>query len=206
MTYPGSIIPSSLAKLAGYTLLEKLHEGTRTVVYRAMRTEQQCPVVIKTLRQDYPSFNELVQFRNQYEIVRNLPLTGIIRPLSLESLNNGYALVMEDWGGVSLDDYLQQQSLTLPELLDIGVQLADILHGLGQQRVVHKDIKPANILIHPESKQIKLIDFSIASRLPKEMQEIQSPSGLEGTLAYMSPEQTGRMNRGIDYRADFYGL
>ena len=72
--------------------------------------------------------------------------------------------------------------------------------------MVHKDIKPANILIHPETKQVKLIDFSIASLLPKETQEIQSPNILEGTLAYLAPEQTGRMNRGIDYRADFYAL
>ena len=211
MTRSSHIAPSSLAKLSGYTLLEKLYEGTRTVVYRAIQSEQQYPVVIKALRQDYPSFSELVQFRNQYAIAQALTSqfaknTGIIRPLSLAPLSNGYALVMEDWDGMSLAKYLQQRSLLLPEVLSIAVQLADILHGLGQQRVVHKDIKPANILIRPESQQIKLIDFSIASRLPKETHEIQNPNILEGTLAYMAPEQTGRMNRGIDYRADFYGL
>ncbi|MBE9069627.1 AAA family ATPase, partial [Leptolyngbya cf. ectocarpi LEGE 11479] len=214
MTCPSSDAPSPLAKLSGYTLVEKLYEGTSTVVYRAIQSEQQCSVVIKALRHDYPSFSELVQFRNQYAIAQalsaqctnNPPLLGIIRPLSLESLGNGYALVMEDWDGVSLASYLQQRSLLLPEVLEIGVQLADILHGLGQQCVVHKDIKPANILIRPDSKQVKLIDFSIASRLPKENQEVQNPNVLEGTLAYMAPEQTGRMNRGIDYRADFYGL
>ncbi|MHC5720789.1 MAG: serine/threonine protein kinase, partial [Nostoc sp.] len=67
-------------------------------------------------------------------------------------------------------------------------------------------IKPANILINPETKQVKLIDFSIASLLPRETQEIQNANCLEGTLAYLSPEQTGRMNRGIDYRSDFYSL
>ena len=89
------------------------------------------------------------------------------------------------------------------EVLAIALQLTDILHHLCQHRVVHKDLKPANILIHPDSKQVQLIDFSIASLLDKETQEIQSPNTLEGTLAYLSPEQTGRMNRGIDYRADF---
>ena len=91
-------------------------------------------------------------------------------------------------------------------MLAIALQLAEILEDLYQYHVIHKDIKPDNILIHPESKQVKLIDFSIASLLPKEMQEIQSPNILEGTLAYLAPEQTGRMNRGIDYRADFYAL
>jgi serine/threonine protein kinase len=77
---------------------------------------------------------------------------------------------------------------------------------LYKNKVIHKDIKPANILINPDSKQIKLIDFSISSLLPKQTQEIQNPNIIEGTLAYLSPEQTGRMNRGTDYRSDFYFL
>ena len=113
---------------------------------------------------------------------------------------------MEDFGGISLQQYLQTHSLSLVEILAIAVQLSDILHELCQHHIVHKDIKPANLLIHPDSKQIQLIDFSIASLLPKETKEIQNPNGLEGTLAYLAPEQTGRMNRGIDYRTDFYAL
>ncbi|WP_413201285.1 ATP-binding protein, partial [Nostoc piscinale] len=82
----------------------------------------------------------------------------------------------------------------------------DILNLLYHERIIHKDIKPSNILINPETKQVKLIDFSIASLLPRETQTLVNPNVLEGTLAYISPEQTGRMNRGIDYRTDFYSL
>ncbi|MBE9102455.1 serine/threonine protein kinase, partial [Vacuolonema iberomarrocanum] len=206
MTLPVVAFPNSLTELAGYTLAEQLYLGSRTVVYRGVQTAEQRPVVIKTLRHEYPSFSELVQLRNQYAIARDLPISGIVRPLSLEALSNGYALVMEDWGGVSLATYIQQRPLELTEVLEIALQLADILYELSQYRVIHKDIKPANILIHPESKQVKLIDFSIASLLPKETQEIKSPNILEGTLAYLAPEQTGRMNRGVDYRADYYAL
>ncbi len=206
MTFPASTSPALLPEIPGYTILEQLYLGSRTAVYRAVQTAQNRSVVMKVLRREYPSFGELVQFRNQYTIAKNLPISGIVQPLSLESLGSGYALVMEDWGGVSLEKYVQEQSLDLVEVLAIALQVADILHDLCQHRVVHKDIKPANILIHPESKQVKLIDFSIASLLPKETQEIQSPNILEGTLAYLAPEQTGRMNRGIDYRADFYAL
>lgn len=206
MTLPGNASVHPLPTVPGYAIVEELYSGCHTAVYRAMRVDQQHSVVIKVLQREYPSFGELVQFCNQYTIAKNLPIAGIVHPLRLELLGRGYALVMEDWGGVSLQKYIQQQSLELAEVLAIALQLADILHDLSQHRVVHKDIKPANILIHPESKQIKLIDFSIASLLPKETQEIQSLNILEGTLAYLAPEQTGRMNRGIDYRTDFYNL
>jgi predicted ATPase len=202
---PAYIVP----EIPGYTVLEQLYLGSRTVVYRAMQQVQQRPVVIKVLRKEYPSFSELVQFRNQYTIAHNLAIPGIICPLSLEPTANGYALVMEDWGAVALSQYLEQleqQTVSWVDGLEMALQLSEILHALAQHRVVHKDIKPANILIQPESKQVKLIDFSIASLLPKEVQGSQSPSTLEGTLAYLAPEQTGRMNRGIDYRSDFYAL
>ena len=193
-------------EISGYTITEQLYLGSRTAVYRAVQYKQQFPVVIKVLKREYPTFGELVQFRNQYAIAKNLIIGGIIQPLSLETFGNSYALVMADWGGISLEKYIQQHQLDITQKLAIALQIADIIHELHSSRVIHKDIKPANILIHPESKQVKLIDFSIASLLPKETQEIQNPNTLEGTLAYLAPEQTGRMNRGIDYRSDFYAF
>src|SRR4028118_1178553 len=193
-------------RISGYHLVEQLYCGSRTLVYRAIRETDQFPVVIKLLNRDYPSFSELLQFRNQYTIAKNLRLPGVVEPYNLESYRHSYALVMEDFGGISLRDYAQEASLTLAEILEIVIQITDILDGLYRNRVIHKDIKPANLLIHRETKQVKLIDFSIASLLPRETQEIQNPNVLEGTLPYISPEQTGRMNRGIDYRTDFYSL
>ncbi|AFY56346.1 PAS domain S-box [Rivularia sp. PCC 7116] len=189
--------------ISGYKLLEKIYCGSRTLVYRGIRKKDSIPVIIKILASEYPSFNELLQFRNQYTIIKNLNIPGIVYPISLESCGNSYILVMKDFGGVSLSEYI---SACFQDFFSISLQLVEILHHLHQNRVIHKDIKPANILINPETKQVKLIDFSIASLLPKETQEIINPNVLEGTLAYISPEQTGRMNRGIDYRSDFYAL
>jgi len=193
-------------QLSEYTFVELVYHGSRTIVYRALESVTQQPVVIKILAQEYPSFRELVQFRNQYMVAKNLPIEGFIHYLRLLHCGNSYALVMEDFEGISLSQYSQNHSLSINEILDIAIQLADICHELYQHRVIHKDINPANILIHPKSKQVKLIDFSLASLLPKETQVLQSPQHLEGTLAYLAPEQTGRMNRGLDYRADFYAL
>ncbi|MBD2357519.1 AAA family ATPase [Tolypothrix sp. FACHB-123] len=192
--------------IPGYQICSQLYAGTRTKVYRAIRELDKVPVVIKMLAVEYPSFHELLQFRNQYTISKHLHIPGIIQPLSLETYGNGYILIMADTREISLREYIQDNTISLIEFCQIALQLTDILHDLHHNRVIHKDIKPANILIHPQTKQIQLIDFSIASLLPKETTEIQNPHVLEGTLAYISPEQTGRMNRGIDYRSDFYAL
>ncbi|NEO85809.1 MAG: AAA family ATPase [Spirulina sp. SIO3F2] len=195
-----------MLNLAGYQQTELLYTGTRTLVYRAIHLSDAQSVIIKVLRNPHPTFNELVQFRNQYVITRNLEQPHIVQPLALQRYDNGYALVMPDEGAISLASYWQNAAHELRELLNIAIQLAEALHILAGQQIIHKDIKPANILIHPQTQQIQLIDFSIASLLPKEQRQLVNPKGLEGTLAYISPEQTGRMNRGIDYRSDFYSL
>ena len=194
--------------MTGYQTLDPLYSGTRTLVYRAFRTNDKQPVAIKVLRNEYPRFSELVQFRNQYTIAKNLNLPGIIKTYSLEPYQNSYALVMEDFGGIPLNEWMEQGKTapTLSEFLQVAIDLSHTLDILYRHRIIHKDIKPANILINPHTKQVKLIDFSIASLLPRETQTLMNPNVLEGTLGYLSPEQTGRMNRGIDYRTDFYSL
>lgn len=193
--------------LPGYQIKEQIYAGSRTLVCRATRLADGKSVIVKLMRNEYPSFSELVQFRNQFIISQNLDIDGVVVPLSLETYNNFYALVMEDFGGVPLGEYFHKsESITLSEFFDAGIQIVVALDALHKERIIHKDIKPANILINPDTKQVKLIDFSIASLLPRETQQLKNPNVLEGTLTYISPEQTGRMNRGIDYRTDFYSL
>ncbi|HAZ47327.1 MAG TPA: serine/threonine protein kinase [Cyanobacteria bacterium UBA11369] len=200
--------------IPGYRVNEQIYNGNRTQVWLGVKELDNQPVAIKLLQSEYPTFTELVQFRNQYTIAKNLDLPGIVKHLSLENYRNGLALIMEDYGGISLANYLTAAGLektgkitdNLADFFDIALQIVTTLEGLYRCRIIHKDIKPQNILINPQTKQVKLIDFSIASLLPRETQEIQNPNQLEGTLAYISPEQTGRMNRGIDYRTDFYSL
>ncbi|BDI17395.1 serine/threonine protein kinase [Nostoc cf. commune SO-36] len=197
---------SPIVSITGYRISKELYNGSRTIVYRGYRDDS-LPVVIKLLKNPYPSFSELVQFRNQYTIAKNLNSPLIIQTYSLEPYQNGYALVMEDFGGISLKEWGTGENLrNIREFLQIAIALCNALDILYRSRIIHKDIKPANILINPETKQVKLIDFSIASLLPRETQTLMNPNVLEGTLSYISPEQTGRMNRGIDYRTDFYSL
>ncbi len=201
---------STTISISGYQVSEQLYNGSRTLVYRGYREADSLPVVIKFLKNPYPTFSELIQFRNQYSIAKNLNSPLIIQTYSLELYQNGYALVMEDFGGISLKEWGVGRDainrVCTIEFLRIAIALCNTLDILYRERIIHKDIKPANILINPETRQVKLIDFSIASLLPRETQSLMNPNVLEGTLAYISPEQTGRMNRGIDYRTDFYSL
>ncbi|WP_445626395.1 AAA family ATPase [Nostoc sp. DSM 114167] len=201
---------ATFVRIPGYNVTAEIYNGSRTVVYQAVRETDSLRVAIKLLKNPYPNFSELLSFRNQYVIAKNLHSPLIVQTYSLEPYQNGYVLVMEDFGGISLTDYFtSDQTLhiaSLQEFLEIAIALCDTLNLLYQERIIHKDIKPSNILINPETKQVKLIDFSIASLLPRETQTLVNPNVLEGTLAYISPEQTGRMNRGIDYRTDFYSL
>ncbi len=192
--------------LQGYQTLDLLYSSSRTLVYRAIRERDHHPVVIKALCHPWPSLHDLLRFRNHYVITCNLVHPTLLRPLTLERYGRGYALVMPDTGSIACLKYWQPSSRTLARFLTLAIQLAESLHFLGQQHIIHKNIKPSNILIQPQSGQVQLIDFGFASVLPQDQQQLTSPQTLEGTLAYLSPEQTGRMNRGIDYRTDFYSL
>lgn len=189
-----------------YKLTEKLNEGVNTVVYRGQRKQDRKAVILKILRSDYPTLEEIMQLRHEYEISRDINLEGIVRPYGLENYRNGLALILEDSGGEALKKFLNDRPLELREFLIIAIQLADTLGKLHELKIIHKDIKPTNIIINPATLQVKITDFSIATRLLRETQSLSHPTLLEGTLAYISPEQTGRMNRSIDYRTDFYSL
>jgi predicted ATPase/signal transduction histidine kinase len=194
---------AATVKIPGYAITERIYIGTRTIVYKAVRECNQAPVAIKLMRNPDPSFDEIVNFCNQYTIAANLNIPGIVKPYSLEMHGNGYALVME-YGGISLKEWLASVELTIPHFLQIAIQITTTLDLLHRNRVIHKDIKPANILINLDTLLLKITDFSISSLFLRD-QQLQR-NILEGTLAYISPEQTGRINRSVDYRSDFYSL
>jgi predicted ATPase/signal transduction histidine kinase len=207
--------------LNDYCITAQIYEGSRTLVYRGHSLGSDSKsVVLKLLRNEYPCFQELEQFRHQAEMAQNLRLPSVIQTYGLESYQNRDVLVMEDFDGISLkqaiDIWKEEHSRVSPEKIadrvwiprffKIALQIAMALDGLYHHQVIHRDIKPANILINLKTHQVKLIDFSIASSLCQEMTTLGHPTDMEGTLAYMSPEQTGRANRGVDYRTDFYSL
>jgi len=194
-------------KLTGYKNLKKISESQLRVIYAGLREIDEMPVVLKSLRSMHPPTDVIALMIHEFEVTKGLNLRGIIKTYDLIEDHERYALVQEDMHGISLTEFLQQKPIAdLPLFLQLAIEMTEILSELHQQNIIHKDIKPSNFIIHPKTLALKLTDFNFSSRLQREMQDIVPPNRLEGTLVYMAPEQTGRMNMNIDYRADFYAL
>ena len=192
--------------IPGYRIDKEIYTNPHTVIYRGMQLEEQKPVILKTLTPTYPTPEQIAQLLHESEILKSLNLPGIVKLYKLEKYNHFPVLILEDFGGISLKEHLSNHQLKLQEFLQIGIKLAETLGQLHEHHVIHKDIKPSNIIVNIETGDVKIADFAIASLLPGENPALSHPNLLEGTLAYMSPEQTGRMNRAIDYLSDFYSL
>ncbi|MEO1210206.1 MAG: AAA family ATPase [Cyanobacteria bacterium J06638_20] len=190
----------------GYQVLEILHDGFNSQVYRAYRQTDEQQVVLKLLRKQYPSPEEILRFRLEYDLTQHLQIPEVIQVYGLEPHHNTFFLVLEDYGGRSLQELQSSTSFSVEQVLQIGIQVAMALGEIHRNGIIHKDINPANILLNPETGQVKVIDFGIASQLSRENTQPGNLESLQGTPAYISPEQTGRMNRALDYRTDFYSL
>ncbi|MEG5001049.1 AAA family ATPase [Microcoleus sp. B4-D4] len=210
-------------RISDYDLQELIHQGTNTVIYRAVSLKNRQPAILKVLNTEYPTLEQITRLKHEYQIAVNLDCQYTVKVDRLETHPNCLVLVLEDFGGISLEQWIARAQnaasstnvtaaatalyqLPIAQFLNIAIQLAKALVFLHQNHIIHKDIKPANIIINSATMQVKIADFSIASRLNKETPNLTNPDRLEGTVAYMSPEQTGRMNRAVDYRSDFYSL
>lgn len=189
-----------------FKIVSRVYQSINSLVYRAINTSNGQYVILKTTFSDHPSLEELAALQHEYDILNGLNIKGVLHTYGIIKKNQQLVLILEDIQGESLQQFLAGHSVSLDVFLKISLALVDILAGLKKAHVIHKDIKTSSIIIQPETLDVKLIDFSIATTLDQEEQAEVSPNTLEGTLAYMSPEQTGRMNRSIDYRSDLYSL
>ncbi len=200
-----------MSSLPGITIRAKIYESSSSLVYRGVREQDGLPIILKVLKHDYPTPAELIRYRQEYEVTRSLNLEGVVKVYSQQDYQRTLVMMLEDFGGESLEKWMQDSPqmycpIPLPVFLCFAVKIAEILGRIHFANVIHKDINPSNIVFNPGTGQVKIIDFGIATRFTRTNPSFKSPHVLEGTLAYMSPEQTGRMNRAMDYRTDFYSL
>ena len=183
-----------------------IFEGVNSIIYYRDTSEWNTPVIIKVIKNDFPTPTQLIQFNNEYEFTKDLKIEGIRKAYKKDKLEGKPALVLEYFPGITFKKSFAENSWTYKDFLKVAINVAEALWQIHQNQIIHKDINSNNILVDFESHRIKIIDFGISSRIDTRVQDLRSPDALEGTLAYISPEQTGRMNRAVDYRSDLYSL
>lgn len=195
-------------KISAYRVEEKIYEDGRSVFYRCFDEGKKQSVILKSLKKDYPTSMESAYFKREYEILRSLDTAGVIKTLGYGIWGKKHIIILKDFKGDSLRTILDNKDkrLSLKESLYIGIKIAAALGEIHKHSIIHKDINPKNIFYSESTKEIKIVDFSRVSTLARENVDASNPNVLEGALPYISPEQTGRMNRPIDYRSDFYSL
>ena len=218
MSLPAAALPpaSDGPRIPGYRIEGVMHRSRWRVVLAAQRLSDGAQVVLKTVDAEYPTRQQLAELRREHAILQRLqPVEGVIRVLGLEPHGQGNQALVTERFGRSLAQRLADRAaqagrsglapLPLAQVLDVAIAVTRTLSQLHELDLVHKGIEPHNILLD-DAGAIRLIDFGIASELSQERAEGLAPNRLEGSLPFMSPEQTGRMNRALDYRTDFYAL
>ena len=201
-----TLIETNKITIPGYQIRAAIFKGSKSVLFSGEREEDGASVVIKVPASEHPTVRDISEIRHEYEITKGLNVKGIIKTYALKKYENGVALILEDIGGQSLKDLIAAGKTSLRDFFSLAIFLAETLGELHQKNIIHKDINPNHIIVNPDTGQVRVTGFGNASVLPREDPGIVNPGLMEGTLEYMSPEQTGRMNRVLDYRTDFYSL
>jgi len=192
-------------QLSRYSL-DRLRDDGEFILYRAHAKQTELPsVLLLTPGSTRPSPETLQKIDHEYSLRSELDSAWAVRPLELSERGAQMTLVLEDPGGETLDGFLSG-AMEMTQFLGCAVGLAAALGRLHERKLIHKDVKPTNVLVNSATGQVRLMGFGIASRLRREHQAPEPPEFIAGTLPYMAPEQTGRMNRSIDSRSDLYAL
>jgi PAS domain S-box-containing protein len=194
-------------KLKDYEIICEVHSGKRTTIYRGKRISDGYPVIIKVKNKEYPSNDDMKVQQRDFEIGSRIKSNNVIKYLDIIKCNNGLAIIEEYFSGEALNKL--NKPFILKEFLLISIGICDALEKIHAENIVHMAINPSNILYERKNGQVKIIDFSSAENLSNENYIVEDNNNnniIEGSLHYISPEQTGRMNRTIDYCSDFYSL
>ncbi|MCG8458324.1 MAG: AAA family ATPase, partial [Holophagales bacterium] len=183
-----------------------IHESANSKVFQSPSSSWGMPVVTKVLNREYPSDRSIRQFQNELEILEELEVEGVRRALTLGKERGRHALVLEWVPGETVRSLAREHPFELETFLEVASEAARILGEVHRRQVIHRDVSGVNLLLDSATERVFLIDFGIASRVDLKQAHLGNPETLEGNLSYISPEQTGRMNRAVDHRADLYSL
>jgi len=191
-------------QIAGYQVLETLAEGEKSNVYLAQVAQSERRVVLKISVPGAAARASELMLRNEFEMTRDG--AGILQPIDWQRLEQGSVLMRDYVEGSPWATWVRDQQPDFGTALRLGAQAAAQLDTLHQRGIIHKDLHPHNLIVGPSGQSVTIIDYSVAARLDLRPHFAANAGQMEGSLAYLSPEQTGRMNRTVDYRCDLYSL
>lgn len=198
-----------MQSLAEFRIIERLYASSKTLVYRAVRIRDDFPVIIKTPKSDFPSQQDINTLSLNYELSNLCNHKTLPRPIEFANIGDKHYLVYADQHVIDLRKYLlstPKHRVSIKNFFVIALQIVEAIAEIHHHNIIFKDLHPSNILIDPETLDIFITDFGLASQLTREQPSLRPPPFIEGVLNFISPEQTGRMNRSLDYRTDFYSL
>ena len=182
-----------------------IYESRKSKVF--YRTENSgAAFAVKVLNYEFPTPEDISQFHNEFDIIQGLHLSGVRNAVKKTRENGRHVLIMEWVKGQSLKEAFRDKTDDIIDVLHIAIAASGALAEIHQHHIIHKDVTPNNFLVDLQERQVWLIDFGISTNLNLKQPYVGNPDRIEGTVAYVSPEQTGRMNRAVDYRSDLYSF
>jgi len=192
--------------ICGYTISERISESVRSSIYRGVHDDTGQRVVLKVPAGTGSPATPTPTVKHEFTILSRFRHNKIISVIDLGQHGHLPVLIEEDFDGLPLSVVNREGPVDFLRFLDIAIQLADALRDIHRHNIIYKNLCPAHILFRSITGRIKLVDFSIASTRNKEYPFYSTEPAPQGALAYISPEQTGRINKELDYRSDFYSL
>ncbi|MBL7811880.1 MAG: AAA family ATPase [Bacteroidetes bacterium] len=189
-----------------FKILSKTGSDSRFMTYQALRGDTREHILVKVPGSSFPSEATLARLAQEYELLQQLSHDHILQADRLQPYEQSQALVYKPFNGITLESWLEISGISISDFFDFAIALTETLAWLHQQNVVHKNISPVSILIRPEDKFIVLTGFGLAARISREPLTPNAHEINDTQLSYISPEQTGRMNRSLDQRSDLYSL
>ncbi len=183
-----------------------IYESKKSKVFCRKETDSGQSFAVKVLNYEFPTPEDIAQFHNEFDIISGLSLAGVRNAIRKTRENHRHVLVMEWIEGESLLTAFRNKTDDIVDFLHIAIAAAGALEETHAHRIIHKDITPQNLLVDLQERRVWLIDFGISTNLNLKQPYVGNPEKIEGTLGYCSPEQTGRMNRSVDFRTDLYSL
>ncbi|MEO9484572.1 MAG: ATP-binding sensor histidine kinase [Ekhidna sp.] len=185
---------------------ELLYESKSSKVFLTDDKDLKTKIITKILNEEFPSPETINKFYNEFDLTHKLSIEGVRQSFERRKINNRHAIVLQYVPGKTIRERIDDEVFSIPDFLKYAIDIARILSEVHEAKIIHKDITSHNLIIDEESGKAHLLDFGISTKLNLREQNLENPETLEGSLMYISPEQTGRMNRMVDYRTDLYSL